>query len=162
MSYPPHTRHSPFRDGRSLTRPACALPACLLQAFNDPSTGHLSAINCDMLLDSPSWRIIVKGSGPLGTFSANINGLTVKGEEGGGRAAACHITSSSGAKAADPWVMAAWLGVGIWFATLPGLCVQHTYVPAIGFGLLSALRWRKRIGVKVCCPHCCTAQVPCA
>lgn len=57
--------------------PSCNAPS--LQAFNDPATGRLCALECDMQLDSPSWRIVVKGSGPLGTFSAHINGLTVKG-----------------------------------------------------------------------------------
>lgn len=57
----------------------CPPPCPASQAYADPSTGKLSAIDCSMRMDSTSLRVVVKGSGPLGKFAANISGVTVHG-----------------------------------------------------------------------------------
>lgn len=58
------------------------------RALADPITGRLAAIDCRMALDSGSMRAVVRGSGPIGAFTATVSGIRMEGAWGK-RAHAC-------------------------------------------------------------------------
>lgn len=49
------------------------------QAFNDTATGRLSELRVNLSLDSPSMRVMVRGSGPIGQFVATVTNITMSG-----------------------------------------------------------------------------------
>ncbi len=50
------------------------------QVLSDPSTGRITALHADMAFDSDSLRAVVRGSGPVGSFTASIAGISMRGE----------------------------------------------------------------------------------
>jgi hypothetical protein len=50
-----------------------------LQAFADPASGDVTALECAMAFDSDSVRLVVVGKGPLGAFTARVSAVELKG-----------------------------------------------------------------------------------
>jgi hypothetical protein len=49
------------------------------QAFADPASGDVTALECAMAFDSDSVRLVVVGKGPLGAFTARLSAVELKG-----------------------------------------------------------------------------------
>ncbi|GFR40402.1 hypothetical protein Agub_g954, partial [Astrephomene gubernaculifera] len=49
------------------------------QVLADPSSGRVTAVDCDMRMESNTLRAVVVGSGPVGRFTATISGVTMQG-----------------------------------------------------------------------------------
>eukprot|EP00882_Tetradesmus_deserticola_P021705 GHRQ01023502.1.p1 GENE.GHRQ01023502.1~~GHRQ01023502.1.p1 ORF type:complete len:315 (+),score=115.53 GHRQ01023502.1:333-1277(+) len=50
------------------------------QAFADPASGEVTALECAMTFDSDSVRLVVVGRGPLGAFTARVSAVELKGQ----------------------------------------------------------------------------------
>lgn len=61
--------------------PATATPC---QVLADPSSGRVRALHCDMAFASTSLRAVVRGRGPVGSFTVTICGINMTGGVGGG------------------------------------------------------------------------------
>ena len=64
-----------LKSKASIIHPPTPLP----QAYNDVARGKLSALECDMELISGTMRVTVRGTGPLGQFTATVSNFSVKG-----------------------------------------------------------------------------------
>ena len=51
------------------------------QAFADPDSGAVTAVDADMAFNSSSVRLVVVGRGPLGAFTAKVSAVQMEGEE---------------------------------------------------------------------------------
>jgi hypothetical protein len=49
------------------------------QAFADPDTGAVTAVDADMSFNSSSVRLVVVGRGPLGAFTAKVSAVQMEG-----------------------------------------------------------------------------------
>ncbi|KXZ44634.1 hypothetical protein GPECTOR_64g128 [Gonium pectorale] len=49
------------------------------QVLADAATGRVTALDCEVEMDSPSVRAVVRGSGPVGRFTATVAGVRMKG-----------------------------------------------------------------------------------
>jgi hypothetical protein len=54
------------------------------QAYADPATGGLTAVDCNMAFNSDTLRVIVRGATPLAAFTATVSGIRMTGCEEGG------------------------------------------------------------------------------
>ena len=52
---------------------------CDPQVFNDMFTGQMQALEVDLSFASPSLRVVVRGTGPIGQFTATVMGVSVRG-----------------------------------------------------------------------------------
>lgn len=78
------------------------------QAFADPASGAVKALDCSMAFDSDSVRLVVVGRGPLGAFTARMSGVHMKGKALAGD---CECRSSTPPSSME-WSMAeAWCGL---------------------------------------------------
>lgn len=68
----------------------CVPPPPGFQAFADPDSGVVTAVDADMSFNSSSVRLVVVGRGPLGAFTATVSAVQMEGE---GTAAAAGAAS---------------------------------------------------------------------
>ena len=47
------------------------------QAFSNQASGQLAAIDAELVMDSSSMRVVVRGTGPVGQFTASVSGVQV-------------------------------------------------------------------------------------
>lgn len=57
---------------------ACSLSE--FQAYGDPTSGRLTAIDCKLSLNSDTMKVVVRGSSPIAAFTATVSGIRMAGE----------------------------------------------------------------------------------
>ncbi|KIY97382.1 hypothetical protein MNEG_10578, partial [Monoraphidium neglectum] len=50
------------------------------QAYGDPATGRLTAVDCRMVLNSDTMKVVVRGSSPIAAFTATVSGIRMAGD----------------------------------------------------------------------------------
>ena len=50
------------------------------QAYGDPATGRLAALDCKLALNSDTMKVVVRGTSPIAAFTATVSGIRMSGE----------------------------------------------------------------------------------
>lgn len=89
-----HSKHvsvssQPFSSSFVCLNCPCVLSVCTacvctyvcagFQAFADPDTGAVTAVDADISFNSNSVRLVVVGRGPLGAFTAKVSAVQMDG-----------------------------------------------------------------------------------